>query len=69
MVSKCVICGTELPMNIAQLTFATKNKGVESACMKHEFSAELENYIKENGGSISILEALNEHFNKGGAEE
>ena len=55
-------------MNIAQLTFATKNKGVESACMKHEFSTELENYIKENGSSISILEALNEHFKKGGAE-
>lgn len=65
MVSKCVICGAELPMNMTQLTFATKNKGIESACMKHEFSYELKNYIKENGGHISILEALNM---KGGAE-
>lgn len=66
MVSKCVICGAELPMDITQLSFATKNKGVASACMKHEFSPELKNYIKENGGSISIYEALNEHFKKGG---
>ena len=68
MVSKCVLCGAELPMDMTQLSFATKNKGVASACMKHEFSAELENYIKENGGSISIYEALNEHFKKGGVE-
>ncbi len=58
MVSKCVICGAELPMDMTQLTFATKNKGIENACMKHEFSTELKNYIKENGGSISIYEAL-----------
>lgn len=58
MVSKCVICGAELPMNMTQISFATKNKGIESACMQHEFSEELSNYIKENGGKISILEAL-----------
>ena len=68
MVSKCVICGAELPMDMTQLSFATMNKGVASACMKHEFSAELENYIKENGGSISIIEALKRHFEKGGVE-
>lgn len=68
MVSRCVVCGTELPIDMTQLTFATKNKGVESACMKHEFSTELKNYVKENGGSISILEALNEHFKKGDGE-
>lgn len=68
MVSKCVICGAELPMDMTQLSFATKNKGVASACVKHEFSIELENYIKENGGSISIYEALIDHFKKGGEE-
>ena len=65
MANKCVICGAELPMDMTQLSFATKNKGFASACMKHEFSVELENYIKENGGSTSIYAAL---FKKGGAE-
>lgn len=69
MVNKCVLCGAELPMDMTQLSFATKNKGIESVCLKHEFSADLKNYIKENGGSISIPEALNEHFKKGGVQE
>ena len=56
--SKCVLCGAELPMNITQITFATKNKGVESACMSHEFSKELKCYIERNGGIIPIVEAL-----------
>ena len=59
LVGKCVICGSELTMDMTQLSFATKNKGIECACMSHEFSKELENYIKENGGHMSILEALN----------
>ena len=67
---KCVICGAELPMNITQITFATKDKGVESACMKHEFSSELKTYTKENGGIIPILEAITDHpTEKGGVQE
>ena len=60
MRNKCAICGADLPYDMTQLSFATKNKGVESACMKHEFTKELKSYIKKkNGGSIPIIEALN----------
>ena len=65
MAGKCAICGADLPMNMTQLSFATKNKGIECACMSHEFSKDLKNYIQDNGGHISILDALNM---KGGAE-
>ena len=56
--SKCVICGAELPLDMTQLCFATKKKGVEGACMAHEHSKLLENYANENGGYITITEAL-----------
>lgn len=56
--SKCVICGADLPFDMTQLSFATKDKGVESACMSHEFSKELKCYIERNGGIIPIVEAL-----------
>ena len=56
--NKCVLCGEDLPFNIRQITFATEDKGIESACMNHEFSKELKEYIKRNGGVVPILEAL-----------
>ena len=60
LTSNCVICGAELTMNMTQLSFATRNKGVGCACMSHEFSKELKQYIQENGGHLPILEALKE---------
>ena len=56
--NKCVLCGADLPFNMTQLMFATNNKGIESACMRHENSEALKQYGQENGGFRPIYEAL-----------
>ena len=58
MQNKCVLCDADLPLNMTQLFVATKDKGIESACIIHEFSKELKDYIKRNGGIMPILKAV-----------
>jgi hypothetical protein len=48
--SKCVICGAELPADMTQITFRTHDNGYECACMQHEFSQQIAEYAKQNGG-------------------
>lgn len=62
--NKCALCGTDLPLNAPQISLATKNKGIESACIIHEFSDKLQKYIQDNGGIIPINEALKEREEK-----
>lgn len=58
---KCVVCGKKLSSERTQIVFATKNKGVASACISHQSSTELDKYINDNGGAISVAQALREN--------
>ena len=57
--NKCVLRGADLPYNMTQLMFATYNKGIESACMRHENSEALKQYGQENGGFRPVIDAWN----------
>jgi len=45
------LCGGTIPINETQIAICTKNKGWEAVCLIHEFSQELKDYIKNNGGT------------------
>lgn len=51
---KCVICGRDLPITETQIVICTKDTGIESACLCHEFSDSLKQYVNTHRGRDKI---------------
>lgn len=47
---KCCICERDLPVTETQIAICTKENGIESVCLCHEFSDALKQYIAQHDG-------------------